>query len=60
MYVNKYLLILLGCILALFIAMFISGYFAICWSIIFWIWYYNKEDITKDEIEIKSKEEEIK
>lgn len=49
MYINKYLLISLGAIIAIFLLLFFPVYITIIWSILFWLWYFNKKDYKKEE-----------
>lgn len=49
MYVNKYLLIFLGAIIAIFLILFVSLFVSIIWSIVFWVWYLSKRDYKEEE-----------
>lgn len=51
MYVNKYLLIILGVVVVIFLSLFAPVYIMIIWSILFWVCYFSKKDYKKEDIQ---------
>ena len=49
MFINKYLLILLGAIIAIFLILIFPFYISMIWSILFWLWYHSKRTYKKEE-----------
>lgn len=52
MYINKYLLITLGLVIAIVLALLQHILFMMLWSLIFWSWYFSKPTIKKDDKDV--------
>lgn len=59
MYVNKYLLIVLGFILEVLIMIFINIFSGVLFGVVFWYWYNNKKTYTKEEIRGEEMEKDV-